>query len=245
MARSAAHSPPEPRLQGSPMDRRGWRRRLHDTSWVFNLGADVYAWFTSQSTWRASCARLAKGLPTQRGLLVADLGCGPGTSAFALARLRPDARVVGLDIAQRMVRRASRQGRAAGLGPVRLAYTVGDATRLPFRSAVLDAVTGHSFLYQVPDRRATLAEIARVVRPGGRLLLMEPNDRPADLLGALRRGSGPRHLIAVSLWRPFSRLHGRFTAETLRATLQAAGFEQCRVEETLGGLGLLATATRP
>ena len=47
------------------------------------------------------------------------------------------------------------------------------------------------------------------------------------------------------LWRPFSRLHGRFTPASLAATLQSAGFVGCRVEETLGGLGLLAAAEKP
>jgi ubiquinone/menaquinone biosynthesis C-methylase UbiE len=122
---------------------------------------------------------------------------------------------------------------------------LGDATRQPFASEAVDALTGHSLLYLLPDRPAALAEVLRVLRPGGRLILMEPNERPARLNGVLRLSRDPRHLVAVMLWRPFSRIHGRFTSASLSATLSAAGFVNCCVEETLGGLGLLASAEKP
>jgi ubiquinone/menaquinone biosynthesis C-methylase UbiE len=109
----------------------------------------------------------------------------------------------------------------------------------------VDACTGHSFLYLVADRRAVLAEVFRVLRPGGRLVLMEPHARGASALQVLSVSRDPRHLFSVALWRPFSRLHGRFTAETLAATLARAGFTECCVEETLGGLGLIVSARRP
>ena len=74
---------------------------------------------------------------------------------------------------------------------------------------------------------------------------MEPSSRPATLRGVLRLSRNPRHLLSVSLWRPFSRLHGRFSAASLIATLEQAGFVDCHVQETLGGLGLLAWADKP
>jgi demethylmenaquinone methyltransferase/2-methoxy-6-polyprenyl-1,4-benzoquinol methylase len=231
---------PLARVQGAARGR-WWR----DTAWLFNLGADVYDWFTNQQVWRSSCARMAALLPDREPLLVADLGCGPGTSAIELARLRPAARVIGLDVADRMLRLARRRARAAGIPPGRLAFTLGDAARLPFGTGSVDVVTGHSFLYQVPNRAATLAEALRVLRPGGHLLLMEPNERPTPLRRVIGLGRDPRHLIAVGLWRPFSRLHGRFTRASLAATLAEAGFVRCHVEETLAGLGLLASARKP
>ena len=219
--------------------------RRRDTAWIFNLGADVYGWFTAQPAWRASCARMAALLPPEPGIRVADLGCGPGVSAIELARRRPDARVVGLDRARRMLteaRRRSRQARARCTVGRPIGWVLGDAARLPFPDASLDAVTGHSFLYLLPDQPAALAEMRRVLRPNGVTILMEPHARPATLGGILRAGRDPRHLLAVSLWRPFSRVHGRYTRASLRAALEAAGFANCRVEETLGGLGLLAVA---
>jgi ubiquinone/menaquinone biosynthesis C-methylase UbiE len=180
----------------------------------------------------------------REGLLVLDLGCGPGVSAIELARLRPDARFVGLDIAPRMLNEARRRLRATALPQGQIHLVLGDASQLPFPSDSIDALTGHSLLYLVPDRAATLAEGRRVLHTGGQLIFMEPNERPASLLRVLRLSRDPRYLISVALWRPFSRIHGRFTAAALQATLEAAGFVDCRVDETLGGLGLLALAKK-
>ena len=74
---------------------------------------------------------------------------------------------------------------------------------------------------------------------------MEPSARGATPGGVLGVSHDIRHLVSVSLWRPFSLLHGRFTPASLSQTLASAGFVDCRVEETLGGLGLLVSATRP
>lgn len=215
-----------------------------DSAWLFNLGANVYGWFTAQPVWRSSCAQLAEQVPDVPGVRVADLGCGPGVSTFELARGRPDGTIVGMDVARRMLGEArGRQARATGSG--RISWVQGDVVCLPFRTGSLDAVTGHSFLYLMRDREVALSEMLRVLRVGGRLVLMEPNRRAATVRGVLRLGRNPRHLVSVALWRPFSRVHGRFSAASLAATLERAGFVACRVDESLGGLGLLASAEKP
>ncbi|HEY3063400.1 MAG TPA: methyltransferase domain-containing protein [Chloroflexota bacterium] len=208
--------------------------------WLFDVGADLYAWFTAQAAWRASCAQLAAQLRLSSRALVVDLGCGPGVSTFELARELPNARLIGLDIAPRMLAQARRRQ-----GTRSIAWLRADATRLPFLDGSVDACTGHSFLYLVSDRAAALAQARRVLRSGGQLVLMEPSARGASVGGVLAVSRDPRHLVSISLWRPFSRLHGRFTPESLAATLEAAGFVDCQVEETLGGLGLLVRAVRP
>jgi ubiquinone/menaquinone biosynthesis C-methylase UbiE len=211
---------------------------------LFNLGADIYSWFTAQPTWRKSCAELAERIADLPSPLVADLGCGPGVSTIQLARTLPATRLVGLDRAPRMLdearRRCPRTGPAAAI-----TWLLADATSLPFASATLDACTGHSFLYLVSDRGRVLAEVRRVLRPGGRLVLMEPNARPVTPQRVLALSHDPRHLVSVSLWRPFSQLHGRFTSASLTSTLERAGFVRCSIRETLNGLGLLASAEVP
>jgi malonyl-CoA O-methyltransferase len=216
-----------------------------DSSWLFNLGAEIYGWFTAQAAWRTSCLAMASRLEDLEHANIADLGCGPGVSTFELGRHLPSARLIGLDIAPRMLNEARRRRRQADVSNARIAWLQADAARLAFKSASLDACTGHSFLYLVADRRAVLSEIRRVLKPGGRLVLMEPNDRPATIAQALAVSRDPRHLLSVSLWRPFSRLHGRFTPASLTATLERAGFVDCQAQETLGGLGLLASAVAP
>ena len=158
-------------------------RVAQTTSWLFNFGAEIYSWFTNQGVWRASCASMHRHLPAGEGLLVVDLGCGPGVSAIELARLRPDIHLVGLDVAWRMLNEAQRRLRQANVPPLRIRLVLGDVTQLPFPGDSIDALTGHSFLYLLPNREAALAESLRVLRPGGRLIVMEPNDRAAHLKG--------------------------------------------------------------
>ncbi|HEY8475704.1 MAG TPA: class I SAM-dependent methyltransferase [Chloroflexota bacterium] len=215
-----------------------------DTSWIFNLGAAFYAWFTAQPVWRESCRRMAERLPPTPRPRVVDLGCGPGVCTAELARRRPDAMVVGLDVAPRMLAEARRRYGASPATSA-IAWVLADAAALPFQSASLDAATGHSVLYLLPDRARALAEARRVLRPGGRLVVMEPNAHRPSWWRIVRSSQDPRYLLSVLLWRPMSRLHGRFTVETLRAALADAGFAGIGVEETLGGLGLLAWGERP
>lgn len=219
--------------------------RIVTGAWVFDLFAWLYAWFTAQEAWRGSCRRLAAHLPEGGRLWVVDLGCGPGVSTFELARLRPDARVAGMDYAARMLREAQRRVRMAGLAKGGLPWVRGDAARLPFGSGALDVVTGHSFLYLLPDRERALAEMWRVLRPGGRVVLMEPNQRVPSYPRALSLSSHPGHWLSIGLWRPFSLLHGRFTPASLRAALESAGFVDCRTEEAVAGLGVMAWADKP
>ena len=221
-----------------------------DSAWVFNLFADVYAWFSAQAAWRASCGLLAGHLPepdTRRPLRVVDLGCGPGVSTFEMARRRPDAVYVGLDRAPRMLVQARRRQPAAGLGRQRIFWVRATAGALPFASDSIDACTGHSFLYLLgePTRSQTLPEVLRTLRPGGRVVLMEPSARPATPRQVLSVSVDPRHLISILLWRPFSRMHRRYTPTSLQATLEQAGFADTRVDEVLGGLGLMARAHKP
>jgi ubiquinone/menaquinone biosynthesis C-methylase UbiE len=213
--------------------------------WIFNVASDVYGWFTAQSAWRASCARVASHLPNGRQLRVLDLGCGPGVSTFELARARPGAVIIGLDLAAQMLRQARRRQRQAGLGSQEIQWLRADAARLPFGPATLDAVTGHSFLYLVPDRPLVLAECLRVLRPGGRFVTMEPAAEPTSLWRVLRVSRDVRFLISIGLWRPFSRFHGRFNVSSLCGILERGGFANCGAEVTIGGLGILAWAEKP
>ncbi len=215
------------------------------TQLVFQVASRFYGWMTAQKAWREHCQRLVEDLPPEKQRVV-DLGCGPGVSTFEIARVRPLDDVFGLDFAFGMLKEAKRRAPAVGLaeGGARIAWLQGDAAKLPFADASIDALTGHSFLYLLPDRAAALRECLRVLRPGGRLILMEPNRTPS--LGAALGYSGDaRFLLSMTLWRPFSRFYGRFTKATLAETLLEAGFERARAEETLGGMGLLGRAVRP
>jgi ubiquinone/menaquinone biosynthesis C-methylase UbiE len=109
-------------------------------------------------------------------LRILDVGCGTGQFAATALRHLPNAQVWGLDLSDGMLRRAfSRIPELNG----RLHLVQGDSQRLPFQDDFFDAVTcSHSF-HHYPHQDRVLAEMHRVLRPDGRLLLIDGDrDRP-------------------------------------------------------------------
>jgi ubiquinone/menaquinone biosynthesis C-methylase UbiE len=205
---------------------------------AFEPLAAVYDALTAHGAWLRDGRALGDLVGGPR---VLDLGVGPGTAAVAMARAAPGRRHVGLDLSATMVARAARRARAGG---VPLALVRGDALRLPFRDGAFDGATGHSVLYLLPDAGAALAELRRVVRPGGRVAFLEPSARPGSFVRALA-GGGPRHALAMAAWRTFSSVHARFTPPALAAALEAAGFAGACAWRALAGHGVVVTAMRP
>jgi ubiquinone/menaquinone biosynthesis C-methylase UbiE len=212
--------------------------------WLFDLGAFFYGVMTAQPTWRSSCARLADYIPNGgKSPRVLDLGCGPGVSTIILAQATPAATVVGLDLAPRMLHQARRYSARAGLDST-IHYVLADAADLPFAGGSLDMVTGHSFLYLVPDRTRVAAEAYRVLRRGGNFASMEP--RSGASIGTLvQRWREIRYVIAVILWRPYSRWHGQFSDRSFRELLSSAGFANLRTEQVLDGFGIIGAGEKP
>ena len=202
---------------------------------LFDIGAEFYDWMTFQSAWRAHCASLADHFPADTRRIL-DLGIGPGISGLALRDRLPGATIIGLDLSRRMLARARRRTVGAAIPLLRA-----DAAHLPFPAATFDVVTGHSFLYLLPDPTAAVAEVARVLRPGGRAVFLEPNaDAPRMALLRLR---GPaRFRLSMVLWRVVSAMRIRFTPGVLEAVL-ATHLASPVARPTLGGLGLLVTAS--
>jgi ubiquinone/menaquinone biosynthesis C-methylase UbiE len=106
--------------------------------------------------------------PTDRQIL--DVGCGTGSFAARLLTARPEVHVWGVDLSAGMLRRSSRRAvtSSSQFQPVQA-----DSERLPFADSRFDVVTcAHSF-HHYPHQAAVLAEMHRVLRPGGRLLLVD------------------------------------------------------------------------
>jgi arsenite methyltransferase len=104
------------------------------------------------------------------GGIALDVGSGPGNVTASLARAAgPDGLALGVDISEPMLTRAVRAEAGQQVGFLRA-----DAQGLPLRDNTIDAVVSIAVLQLIPNPAAALAEIARVLRPGGRLALMVP-----------------------------------------------------------------------
>ncbi|MGH3302048.1 MAG: methyltransferase domain-containing protein [Streptosporangiaceae bacterium] len=127
------------------------------------------------------------------GHSVLDVGCGYGADVLAMARRVGSAgRATGVDLSENMIREARQ--RATGL-PV--TFETADARRLRFAGATFDACRAERLLQHVPDPAAAVAEMARVTRPGGRVVAIE-FDLGGVILDSPDRGTTRRVLAEVA-----------------------------------------------
>jgi len=130
-------------------------------------------------SWRRCAVERAGALD---GALVVDACCGTGDLAHAFARR--GARVVGVDFVPQMLARAATK-RRTGAGATE--FVQGDALRLPLAARRAQVCSVAFGLRNVGDRALALAEMARVVRPGGAVLVLEFSIPPGRLFGAFYR----------------------------------------------------------
>lgn len=106
------------------------------------------------------------------GETVLDIGCGAAMDLLLAARrVGPTGRAIGVDMTPSMIEAARASAREAGLDNVDIRQ--GDAESLPVDDASVDAVLSNGVLNLTTDKGKAFAEIARVLRPGGRLLLAD------------------------------------------------------------------------
>ncbi len=191
--------------------------------------------------------RLVAMAPISPGVRVLDLACGTGDITYALADA--GASSVGLDITARMVEIA--RGKRPPATTSR--FLVGDMMALPFGDATFDVVTTGYGIRNVPVIAEAVAEMARVLRPGGVLLSLD-FDRPSN---ALIRAAYLGYLTVVGSTMGFV-LHGdpdtyRYIPESIRrypgadgvcGIVRERGFAACERFRVLGGLMALHRAVK-
>ncbi len=145
-----------------------------------------------------------------------DVGCGTGFFALQLAGLGH--RATGVDVAEEMLSRAKEKAAAAGLD---IDFSAADAEDLPFPADSFDLVIERHVIWTLPEPARALAEWARVLRPGGHLVLVE---------GDWRAGNGGGGNPAYASIRDALPLYGGRPADQLAELVLANGFARTAVE---------------
>jgi ubiquinone/menaquinone biosynthesis C-methylase UbiE/DNA-binding transcriptional ArsR family regulator len=203
------------------------RRRDRDTQAFFSDVADEWDRLRGELFGATSDLQLLPAL-LDPAVVVGDLGCGSGRIAAAIA---PYARsVVGVDSSPEMLEVA--RSRLAGFGNVELVE--GRIEKLPLPSVSLDLALVVHLLHHVTDPSAALAEVARVLRPGGRLVIADVLPHPYD---EYRRTMG-------HVWLGFGR--EAIEGELAQAGLAAERWHEPGAEPGARGPAMfVATAVRP
>jgi demethylmenaquinone methyltransferase / 2-methoxy-6-polyprenyl-1,4-benzoquinol methylase len=142
--------------------------------------------------------------PLGAGARVLDVATGTGMVAREVVRAT-GASVVGVDLSEDMLRGGIRETETAGADRIR--FMVGDGQRLPFPDGVFDALTFTYLLRYVDDVATTLAELARVVRPGGVVANLE------------------FHVPKGPVWQPLWRLYTRVAMPGVGRLVSSAWYE--------------------
>lgn len=209
------------------------------TNRVLSLGIDLH--------WRRVAVRQLRGVPDDG--VVLDLACGTCDLALEVLRQRRKARVVGADLSRVMLGLARKK---VAHRPISLVNAPAEA--LPFGDASFDAVTIGFGIRNVPDFRAGLKEMLRVLRPGGRACILEFSTPPSKLwwkaynyyffnvlphIGGLITGrqAAYRYLTdSVALFPD---------AEQFKAAMEEAGFAGVSYITMNGGIVCVHTGVKP
>ena len=141
--------------------------------------------------------RLGRAMALQPGWRVLDLACGMGASATALSRVFR-CHVTGLELGAGAAE-TSRQRALDEPVPANVAFVRGDAETPPFRSGVFDAVVIECATSLFPDKAAAIAEVKRLLRPGGVIGLSDVTVEPGSLPPELDRTVGTMLCVTDAL----------------------------------------------
>lgn len=204
------------------MDGRKQAARKRFDGWAPSYGRD------RRSRFNAGPQRAAlEALRLERGDRLLDVGCGIGTAVREAAATVE--RAVGVDLSPAMVEHA----RELAAGSARIEFVVGDSEALPFPARAFTALLCSASFHHYPDPGRALAEMARVLEPGGRLAIA---DGSADLLAAR---------VADRLLRRLDASHVRlYRSAELAGLVAAHGFEDVAAVRLRSSGFMLLTARR-
>ncbi len=199
---------------------------------AFGYSPEQLASIPAEANMGLSCGNPTAFAGLKPGETVVDLGCGGGLDVFLAARkLGPTGRAIGIDMTPEMIDRA-RQNAAKGADgkPItNVEFHLATIDKLPLSDASVDCVISNCVINLVPDKRAVFREIARVLRPGGRMAV-------SDIV--LKKPLPPE--LAADLTAYVGCLAGAIGVEDYRSGLREAGFRQMEIVDSGADLNAYA-----
>jgi demethylmenaquinone methyltransferase / 2-methoxy-6-polyprenyl-1,4-benzoquinol methylase len=224
-------------------------RLMFDSIAKYYDGTNKILSFGLDGVWRRRAVSRLNFAPHGRYL---DVGCGTGDIALEILRQAPGSKVVGIDPSQEMLSRGQDKISAAGLADS-IALVMGDALDLKFEDNSFDGAITSFCIRNVTDRKRALSEIRRVVRPGGRVVVLELTQPTGRIMGPLfrlyARVAVPvltKIMSSVSAYRYLTDSMADFPRpELILELMQGAGFVGRRYTHMTGGIVTLFEGNKP
>lgn len=205
--------------------------------------------FNIDRLWRRHTVRIVR---RDRPVRIVDMATGTGDLAIAMARALPEARITGVDLSDEMLAVARRKIRARGLEE-RIDLRQGDAEHLDLPSESVDVVTAAFGVRNFSDPEAGLRELRRLLRPGGRIVILEFSTPSNPVFRALYRfysgkllpliGGAVSHEKRAYEYLPAS-VDAFPSGQAFLRMLERAGFEACRARSQSFGIAHIYTGIR-
>jgi SAM-dependent methyltransferase len=217
-----------------------WMGYLRSLKLVTGMSApDLFDQLPHTSWYRESLESLLSALTPSPSESLLDVGCGAGW--FALWASKKTGKVIGLDNSSAMIERAERNRERGNYFNV--SFVQADVYHLPFQDGQFDLATGTMLLSVLPDPAGAIAEIMRVVRPGGKIAVLTPS--PSLIPAAATQFVREQGLVGIDRdtligWSIFGSRRHRFSESDLRNLFAVHAPEEITILPLLKGMAFAA-----
>jgi arsenite methyltransferase len=193
---------------------------------AFGYSAEQLSSIPAEANMGLSCGNPTAYAHLRPGEVVVDLGCGGGLDVFlASARVGAEGRAIGIDMTPEMIERARRNAEKGGYTNVE--FHLASIDKLPLEDNSVDCVISNCVINLAPDKQAVFREVARVLKPGGRLAV-------SDI--ALKKTLPPE--VSTDLLAYVGCVAGAILIEDYKQGLIDAGFAHAEIVDTKQDLNI-------